>query len=337
MAERAAVIDVGSNTLHLLVADCDADAIHTVHDLRVRTGLGVAVAAAGAFGEAAIHQTEAIVRRFAQRAREQGAGRLLLLATHAVRAAADRDAVIAALENAAGVPLSLLSPEGEAALCLAGAGLDPLPPAPFLLADIGGGSSDLAVVDRGGVADACSLSIGSGTLSARYLHADPPDRACVAAADAEVDSLLAGVDLEPASGLGEIVVTGGAARRLRRQYGAGAHVLHAAPVDRLLPVIDCLLVEPAHSWPHPLKSGERAHVTRAGSIILRAVLRRWYIDSWRVSSFGLREGALRSLAQGQSLEGMLAPHGPSFGRENRRSVTGKPEIVSPSPCSLAKW
>jgi exopolyphosphatase/pppGpp-phosphohydrolase len=309
MTERAAVIDVGSNTLHLLVAECDAESVRAVHDLRVRTGLGAAVAAAGAFGEAAIEQTAGVVHRFAQQSHEQGARRLLLLATHAVRAAADREAVIAALEEAAGVPLTLLSPEGEAILCLAGAGLDPLPAPPFLLADIGGGSSDLAIVDGDGVACARSLAIGSGVLAARYFAADPPTPQGVRAATEAVDALLAGVELGSWSSLPEIVVTGGAARRLRRQYGAGAHVSHADAADRLMPVIDRLLAEPARRWPHPLKGRERAQITRAGAIILRAILRRWYIGSWRVSSYGLREGALRALAHGQPFDRMTAvPH-----------------------------
>jgi exopolyphosphatase/guanosine-5'-triphosphate,3'-diphosphate pyrophosphatase len=307
MTQRAAVIDVGSNTLHLLVADCDAGSVHAVHDLRVRTGLGAAVAAAGAFGEAAIHQTAATVHRFAGQAQEQGAGHLLLLATHAVRVAADRGAVIAALEAAAGVPLTLLTPEGEAALCLSGAGLDPLPPPPFLLADIGGGSTDLAFVTGEGVAVARSLPIGSGVLAARYLTADPPEPECVRAAMDSVDALLVGVELDEQKEIPEIVVTGGAARRLRRQYGAAAHVTHAAPAPRLESVIDRLQDEPSDAWPHPLKSRERVQITRAGAIIFRAVLHRWYIDAWRVSSFGLREGALRYLAAGLRLDGLLAP------------------------------
>ncbi len=307
MMQRAAVIDVGSNTLHLLVADCDAETVHPVHDLRVRTGLGAAVASAGAFGDAAIDQTAANVHRFAGQAAEQGAGHLLLLATHAVRVAADRAAVIVALEEAAGTPLTLLSPEAEAALCLAGAGLDPLPSPPFLLADIGGGSTDLALVTVEGVAAARSLPIGSGVLAARYLHADPPDTDCVRAATGVVDTLLEGVDLEHSAQVPEIVVTGGAARRLRRQYGAAAHVTHAAPSARLHSVIERLLEDPSHAWPHPLKSPERVQITRAGAIILRAVLRRWYIDAWRVSSFGLREGALRYLAAGRPLDGRPAP------------------------------
>jgi exopolyphosphatase/guanosine-5'-triphosphate,3'-diphosphate pyrophosphatase len=290
------VIDVGSNTLHLLVADCDADRVRAVHDLRVRTGLGVAVAAAGAFGEAAIHQTAATVHRFVTQAHEQGADRVLVLATHAVRVAADRAAVVAALEEAAGVPLAVLSPEREAALCLSGAALDPLPEPPFLLADIGGGSTDLALVTAEGVAAARSVAIGSGVLAARYFTADPPAAEDVRAASGLVDSLLAGIDLNRQTTVAEIVITGGSARRLRRQYGAAAHVTHAAPAERLQSVIDHLVEVPAPEWPHPLKSQERVQITRAGAVILRAVLRRWYIDSWRVSAFGLREGALRELA-----------------------------------------
>jgi exopolyphosphatase/guanosine-5'-triphosphate,3'-diphosphate pyrophosphatase len=307
MTHRAAVIDVGSNTLHLLVADCDADSVHAAHDLRVRTGLGVAVAEAGAFGEAAIHQTAATVHRFAVQSREQGADHVLLLATHAVRVAADRAAVVAALESAAGVPLTILSPEGEAALCLSGAALDPLPAPPFLLADIGGGSSDLALVTAEGVAIARSLPIGSGVLAARYFAGDPPTPEDVRAAAGFVDALLAGVELNQQRNIPEIVVTGGSARRLRRQYGAAAHVTHAAPSARLQPVIDRLLQDPSSVWPHPLKSRERVQITRAGAVILRAVLRRWYIDSWRVSSFGLREGALRELAAGRPLDRLPAP------------------------------
>jgi exopolyphosphatase/guanosine-5'-triphosphate,3'-diphosphate pyrophosphatase len=301
MTMRAAVIDVGSNTLHLLVADCEAEAVHAVHDLRVRTSLGAAVAAAGAFGEEATRQTAAIVHRFARRALDQGAEHLVLVATHAVRAAADRTGVSAALESAASAPLNLLTPEGEAVLCLAGAGLDPLPSPPFLLADIGGGSSDLALVGHDGVRSARSVLIGSGVLAAGPLAGDPPARELVRAAVDTVEGLLHAIDLDQTSALPEIVVTGGAARRVRRQFGAGAHVTHAAPTERLLPVIDHLLERPSRHWPHPLKNQERAAITRGGAIILRAVLHRWYIGSWRVSSYGLREGALRFLAQGRSM------------------------------------
>jgi exopolyphosphatase/guanosine-5'-triphosphate,3'-diphosphate pyrophosphatase len=304
MVRRAAVIDVGSNTLHLLVADCAPGAVHAVHDLRLPSRLGVAAAGTGRVGEAATRDLVAAVERFRRQALHYGAEDLLLVATEGVRAVQDRDAVIAALEEAAGVRLVLLSPEGEAELCLAGAALDPLPDPPFLIADIGGGSSDLAVVGAEGVVRAQSLPIGSGVLVARGLGGDPPTRRRARAATATVEALLDSVDLGEPVTLPEVVVTGGAARRLRRQYGAGAHADHAAPADRLLPLVDRLLAQPAARWPHPLKDPERAEITRAGAVILRALVLRWYISSWRVSSYGLREGALRYYAEGRALAGL---------------------------------
>jgi exopolyphosphatase/guanosine-5'-triphosphate,3'-diphosphate pyrophosphatase len=304
VVQRAAVIDVGSNTLHLLVADCTPDSVHAVHDLRLHSGIGVAAAATGHVGTAATRGLAAAVKRFARRAQRYDAEHLVLVATQAVRAARDRDAVIAALEEAAGVPLLLLSEAGEAELCLAGAALDPLPGPPFLIADIGGGSTDLAVVGPGGVLAARSLPIGSGVLAARYLRGDPPSRKRCRAAFQAVESLLQGVDVGEHAALPEVVVTGGAARRLRRQYGAGAHVDHPAPAVRLPPLVDRLLTAPSARWPHSLKDPERAQITRAGAVILQAILGRWYIGSWRVSSYGLREGALRYYVEGRSLIGL---------------------------------
>jgi exopolyphosphatase/guanosine-5'-triphosphate,3'-diphosphate pyrophosphatase len=304
VAQRAAVIDVGSNTLHLLVADCAPDSVHAVHDLRLHSGIGVAAAVTGRVGEAATRSLASAVERFARQAHQYDAEHLLLVATQAVRVAEDRDGVIAALETAAGVPLMLLSPAGEAELCLAGAALDPLPDPPFLIADIGGGGTDLAVVGTGGVLAARSLPLGSGVLAARYLSGDPPSHKRGRAALRAVESALQDVDFGEHPPMREIVVTGGAARRFRRQYGAAAHADHPAPAERLLPLVNRLLAEPAARWPHPLKDPQRAEITRAGAIILQAILSRWYIGSWRISSYGLREGALRYHAEGRPLVGL---------------------------------
>ena len=307
MARRAGVIDVGSNTLHLLVAEYENGHVRPVHDLRVRAGLGAAVSAGGALGDKRIRELAREVRRFAGQARSQDADDLLLLATQAVRAADDRRAVVRALEAAARTPLHVLSPEGEAVLCLAGAGLEPLPPPPFLLADIGGGSCDLAAVVSSGVVCARSLPIGSGVLAARCLIGDPPEPAWLRGATAVIDAMLESVEFGEGSGFPEIVVTGGAGRRLRRQFGADTHAAHAELTERLLPFIERLLTEPADHWPHPLKDPERTAITRAGAVVLRSILLRWGITGWRISSFGLREGALRYHAMGHSLARLTAP------------------------------
>jgi exopolyphosphatase/guanosine-5'-triphosphate,3'-diphosphate pyrophosphatase len=307
MAQRLAVIDIGSNTLHLLVADVTRGGVRAVHDRKVRSALGVAVTKGGVVGAERMRAIAAVVRRFANEARHLEAEDTLLIGTHAVRATGDRAAVIAALETAARTSLRLLTPEEEAALCLAGAGLEPLPPPPFLLVDIGGGSSDLAVVGQGGIVDARSLSIGSGVLAARFLMGDPPWLQQVEAADAMVRGVLWDLMCLEGESFPEMVVTGGAGRRLRRQFGVPPHAGHASPTSRLLPLIERLLQQTCAEWPHPLKDPERGEIIRAGAVILRAMLLRWDVPSWRVSSYGLREGALSLRAQGRWHE-ILPPH-----------------------------
>jgi exopolyphosphatase/pppGpp-phosphohydrolase len=122
-----------------------------------------------------------------------------------------------------------------------------------------------------------------------------------------MDTMLQSVEFGEGSGFPEIVVTGGAGRRLRRQFGADTHAAHADPAARLLPFTERLLTEPAGRWPHPLKDPERTAITRAGAVILRAILLRWDITAWRISSYGLREGALRYHAEGHSLARLTAP------------------------------
>ena len=295
-AGRAAVIDIGSNTVHLLVAESDAGQLKPVRDATVRTALGVAVAASGAAGTAGTAVVADAVKRLAAAARDDGAGEVLLLGTHAVRAATDRSALTAAVEAAAGALLRVLTPDQEARLCLAGAALGALPPPPFLLADIGGGSCDLVIVDADGVQATASVACGSGVLASRYLASDPPPAEQVQAADGAVRDELAHVLVDRPHTFPAVVATGGAARRLSRQAG------EMAQTADLLRVIDRVLHEPRARWPRPVSDRDRAAITRAGAVILRAVVKYWHVPRWQVSSHGLREGALWYRARGWDLD-----------------------------------
>lgn len=321
MPDRAAVIDVGSNTLHLLVADSDGQHVTPVHDLRVHAALGPRVATGGAVGQARIRKVADDVRRFAAQARGYGAREILLVGTHAVRAAEDRIALIEAMEKAAGTRLYLLDPAQEAALCLTGAAIDPLPVPPFILADIGGGSTDIALVGLDGIAGAESIAIGSGVLSSVCMADDPPGAVNVRVADAAVRDMISFPLSDGFSTVPEIVVTGGAARKLRRQFGATAHAIHGYQTARLLPVIETLLSTPSMRWPHPFKDPDRARIVRGGAVILRQILLKWQAPAWRVSFYGLREGALRAHALGRFPDGppILASAGSvnSNGRHRR--------------------
>ena len=295
--ERRAVIDIGSNTIHLLVADWDGTAMTAIHDLRFRAGLGGTVRTHGAVGPQRTGEVAAVVHRYAVAARRYGARELALVGTQALRAAADRDAVIATLEAAAGAPVSLLPPAQEAALCLAGAALEPLPTPPFLFVDIGGGSCDFALVEPWGITAAASLPQGSSSLG-DCLADDPPRPEQVASVRAVIARCLADLPLPCPVGHTGLLATGGAARRVRRQAGGAAHP-HAGTAAAVLPnVVERLLSEPCGRWPHPLKRPDRAQMTRAGALVLAAVVERFRAPWWWVSAHGLREGVLWQLAQG---------------------------------------
>ncbi len=285
---RAAVIDVGSNTIHVLVADAGGR-LTPVFDDSIRARLGLWVAEAGPLGPERIETVASIVRGFAAEARLLGVDDIVVLGTHAVRAARDRGPLIDAIERAAGVAVHVLSTAEEVEMCLAGAGLGPLPRPPFLFADIGGGSSDLAAVGSTGIGATTSLPIGSGVLAERDLAGDPPSAPQAERAAAMLRGMVEGITALGPAEFREIVVTGGAARRLRRHYGGDRRATLTA--RELRDAVGRLLRTPSGRWARPV-TPERAALVRAGGLILQEIMTRWRVSLWRVSKYGLREGAL---------------------------------------------
>lgn len=306
--DRAAVIDIGSNTIHLLVANCLAGRIQPIHDRHVRAGLGIAVADGAPLGSERIQAVASVVRAFAAEARERRASEVIVVGTHAVRAAPDRDALLRAIEHDAGVVVHVLSPEQEAVLCVTGAALGPLPSPPFLCVDIGGGSCDLAAVDASGVRSVVSIPVGSGVLAARDLGGDPPQASQVVRTAGTLRDLCDATAFPGYPDFLEIVATGGAARRLRRQARAELDAV-ALPTSLLLETVRLLLREPSAGWPLAVKP-ERAPLVRAGALIVEAIVIRWRVARWRVSPYGLREGALARRARGLSLDAAVPSGAP---------------------------
>jgi exopolyphosphatase / guanosine-5'-triphosphate,3'-diphosphate pyrophosphatase len=194
---RRAAVDVGTNSFRLLVVEPDGTTVTRELEL-VRLGQGID--AAGHFAPEAVERALACLRRFADRWRALGVSDedVVIGATSAVRDAADRDAFVTAVRDATRVTLTVVPGEQEAALGLAGAraGL-PDAPAPLLVLDVGGGSTELVAQhlvdqnpDPGGVAAAVSLQLGSVRLTERCLGGDPPTGHQVAAALTEVDARL---------------------------------------------------------------------------------------------------------------------------------------------------
>jgi exopolyphosphatase/guanosine-5'-triphosphate,3'-diphosphate pyrophosphatase len=188
---RVGAVDCGTNSIRLLVADVDGDRKTDVHrEMRV-VRLGQGVDRTGALAPEALERTRAALVDYAATCRELGAERVRMVATSATRDARNRDAFTALVVDVLGVPPEVVSGDEEAALSFDGAtrGLDPAA-GPFLVMDIGGGSTEL-VLGTASPDAALSVDVGCVRLTERHLADDPPTPAQVAAATADVDAALA--------------------------------------------------------------------------------------------------------------------------------------------------
>ncbi|CAA9247485.1 MAG: Exopolyphosphatase [uncultured Acidimicrobiales bacterium] len=164
-------IDCGTNSTRLLIASDDGQPLERL--MRI-TRLGQGVDATGRLAGEAIDRTVAVLREYREVLDRHGVERIRMTATSAARDASNRDDFFAAATAAVGVSPELLGGEEEARLSFLGATaeLDP-DDGPFLVVDIGGGSTEFAVGTRepDGV---LSTDIGCVRLTEKFLHSDPP-------------------------------------------------------------------------------------------------------------------------------------------------------------------
>jgi exopolyphosphatase/guanosine-5'-triphosphate,3'-diphosphate pyrophosphatase len=166
-----AAIDCGTNSTRLLVADEDG---RTVERLMRITRLGQGVDATGGLAEEAIARTVAVLGEYRQVMDRHSVEKVRITATSAARDAENRDAFFAAATAAVGVTPELLGGDEEARLSFLGATaeLDP-DDGPFLVVDVGGGSTEFAV-GRREPEGVLSTDIGCVRLTEKFLHSDPP-------------------------------------------------------------------------------------------------------------------------------------------------------------------
>ncbi len=182
--ERVAAVDCGTNSIRLLIADRTDGALHDLHREMRTVRLGEGVDATGRFAADALARTEAALVDYAELLRRFDVGRVRMVATSATRDAANRDeffAMTAAVLGSAvpGAVAEVITGDQEAALTFAGAvgGLPATAPAPFVVVDLGGGSTEVVLGDPAGVQAGYSADIGCVRMTERCLHSDPPTAA----------------------------------------------------------------------------------------------------------------------------------------------------------------
>src|SRR5205823_15048459 len=165
---RVTSIDLGTNSIRLLAAEpTDEGVIELARDLAL-TRLGQGVDESGRIAPEALERTLKVLERYCRRARALHTGRIRAAATSAVREASNREDLEKAVRKNAGSALEVLTGEQEAALSFLGATRNLDAPTPFLVLDIGGGSTEFVVGERKPEAS-ISTQMGSVRLTERFV------------------------------------------------------------------------------------------------------------------------------------------------------------------------
>ena len=188
---RVAAIDCGTNSIRLLIADIsDGNFKEIIREMEVvRLGQGVDVNKA--FHPDAIARTLSAVEKYARQIKDNNVEKIRFCATSASRDATNRDIFIDGVRDILGVEVEVIPGEEEAALSFAGATKElSQSDAPFLVVDIGGGSTEF-VIGSTKVESAKSVNIGCVRMSERHLTQQPPTSAQLHAAISDIDKAIA--------------------------------------------------------------------------------------------------------------------------------------------------
>jgi exopolyphosphatase/pppGpp-phosphohydrolase len=284
-----AAVDLGSNSVHLLVAGIHGHQVRPLADESVFLGLGAAVDGQAHLGAAARAELADALSRYADRARVLEAAHITFLGTEPIRRAGDGARIVADVERATRVPLHVLSHEEEAYLTLIGVTAGLPVRQETVVVDIGGGSSEFCVLSPGGRPRATGLRLGSGRLTARFATTDPIEPDAVASMRDVADEIL---EDAPDAAPSDLVAVGGTASNLLKITvdGIEAGVLTRDGVARAIETLTS--ASAAAITERYFINPKRGPLLVAGAVIVIGLMRRYGVDTVRVSEAGIREGAI---------------------------------------------
>ncbi|MET9321788.1 Ppx/GppA phosphatase family protein [Streptomyces sp. NPDC003038] len=311
---RVAAIDCGTNSIRLLVADCTPETGELIELDRRMTivRLGQGVDKTGRLAPEALERTFAACREYAAVVKEHGAERVRFVATSASRDAENREDFVRGVLDILGVEPEVISGDQEAEFSFTGAtkelvGTDHLEK-PFLVVDIGGGSTEF-VVGEDHVRAARSVDVGCVRMTERHLVADgrvtdPPTRAQVAAIRADIEAALdlaaETVPLTEARtlvGLAGSVTTVAAIALGLPEYDSQAIHHSRIPYEKVREVSERMLTAThAERAAIPVMHPGRVDVIGAGALVLLAIMERIGASEVVVSEHDILDGIAWSAA-----------------------------------------
>jgi exopolyphosphatase/guanosine-5'-triphosphate,3'-diphosphate pyrophosphatase len=301
---RTAGIDCGTNSIRLLIADvADGRLTDVVREMRV-VRLGQGVDRTGRLAPEALERTRVALADYAAAIRAHAAERVRMVATSATRDAENRGEFVAMVQRELGVPPEVISGQEEAELSFTGAAsvLD-FAAGPVLVADIGGGSTELV---RGGDGPlrSYSMDVGCVRMTERHLHDDPPTAAQVEATVADLRAAIAAarehVPLDPAAtfvGVAGTVTTIAAIALGLDRYDPAA--IHGSTITagQVAEVTDRLLrMTHEQRAALPVMHPGRVDVIGGGALVVRTLIEQIGVETMIASEHDILDGIALSVA-----------------------------------------
>jgi exopolyphosphatase/guanosine-5'-triphosphate,3'-diphosphate pyrophosphatase len=316
MTQRVAAIDCGTNSLRMLIADIDP-ARRDLADVERRmeiVRLGQGVDATGRLAPEALERTMRVLAQYADDIASARAGAVRMVATSATRDASNAAEFTAGVQRTLGVLPAVITGQEEARLSFTGAtaelggpgaAVSGAPQPPYLVVDIGGGSTEFVLGSGGGDGlSAISVDVGCVRLTERHLHSDPPQPAEITAARADIDRALddvaAAVPVATARTLvglaGSVTTVTAIALGLPEYDPRQTH--HArVPIAGVRRVTDQLLSQTRQERAAiPSLHPGRVDVIGAGALILERLMDRFGLDELVTSEHDILDGIAWSIA-----------------------------------------
>lgn len=289
-----AALDIGSNTIRLLVARYEDGTLIPIRDESEFVRLGLGVDKSGELNPDREQVAIQAIARLARTARELGAECLLAVATSAVRDARNGQAFVRRVRQETGVEVRIISGEEEAKLTFLGASGNISLAGGVIVVDLGGGSAEIIAAAENGMRWDRSIPLGSGRLTEQCIVRDPPSAGEIEQLRHHVDAQL---DNLPPTDAQHAILTGGTASQIGPLAGKTARdgaPLRLGPddVDRALDVV----------CSHPVEEivrkygvrPERAAVLPAGIAALSEIIRFYGIRQVLITHRGIREGVIEA-------------------------------------------
>ena len=296
---RQGVIDIGSNSVKLLIADCIDGQIHPVKETSCQTRLGQGLYERSELQPKAIATTVESVRSFIRLAESKNVEKLRVIATSAVREAHNADQLITAIDQ----PVSILSGDDEAQFSFAGVMTSShLAVGNLLVVDAGGGSTEFTSGNLTGIDRHISISLGSVRLMERFPASDNPTteqlKAVRNAIDSQLQNIVNSDNWKSKSNL--LLVGVGGVATILAMMELSIEDFNRTRIEQVALSAEQVVCWSEKLWGLPLTQRQeinglppnRADVALYGCLIYERILLGLHYDQLRISTRGIRFGAL---------------------------------------------